>query len=155
MRSLVTSANQRGISSVLAQQFAYAEPVAAAGLLPILEPEVGIDIPDKPEAEAMLLNGLRERLDALPEDVTVMLKLTLPSVDDLFRPLRHHPRVLRVLALSGGYVRDRACALLSRNPGVIASFSRAFTEGLSYQPSQEEFDAQLDTSITALYTAST
>lgn len=155
MRSLVTAANQRGISSVLAQQFAYAEPIAAAGLVPILEPEVGIDIPDKPAAEAMLLKGLQDRLDALPADMTVMLKLTLPSVPDLYRPLLDHPRVLRVLALSGGYPRDRACALLSRNPGVIASFSRAFTEGLAYQLPAEEFDTQLDTSITAIYAAST
>jgi fructose-bisphosphate aldolase class I len=154
MRSLVTSPNQPGISSVLAQQFAYAEPIAAAGLVPILEPEVGIDIPDKPEAEAMLLESLHERLDALPEEVTVMLKLTLPSVDGLHRPLLDHPRVLRVLALSGGYSRERACALLARNPGVIASFSRAFTEGLSYQLTAEEFDAQLDTNITAIYAAS-
>ncbi len=101
MRSVVTSANQRGISSVLAQQFAYAEAIAAADLVPILEPEVGIDIPDKPHAEATLLKGLHERLDALPEDVTVMLKLTLPSVNDLYRPLLDHPRVLRVLAPIG------------------------------------------------------
>jgi fructose-bisphosphate aldolase class I len=155
MRSLVTCANSRGIDSVLAQQFAYAEPIAAAGLVPILEPEVGIDIPDKPQAEAMLLEGLHERLDALPEDRSVMLKLTLPSVDDLYRPLLDHPRVLRVLALPGGYPRDRACALLSRNPGVIASFSRAFTERLSYQLTADEFDARLDRSITAIYAAST
>ena len=122
--------------------------------MPIIEPEVTISIADKAEAEEMLRDAILAQLDALPADVEVMLKLTLPEVDNLYKPLVDHPRVLKVVALSGGYSRDEANDRLSRQTGMIASFSRALTEGLSAQQSDAEFDKTLDAAIQAIYEAS-
>ncbi|MDP1878231.1 MAG: class I fructose-bisphosphate aldolase, partial [Actinomycetota bacterium] len=124
------------------------------GLVPIIDPEVDIHSPSKAVAEVLLLAALTASLDALPDDRQVMLKLTLPSQDGFYTPLLSHPRVLRVVALSGGYSRADANALLARNPGVVASFSRALTEGLTAQMSEAEFDATLDASIGSIYAAS-
>jgi fructose-bisphosphate aldolase class I len=154
MRSVINSANQKGIDAVLDQQFDVGQQIFAAGLVPIIEPEVNIKATDKKEAEAILKAGFIKRLDALPENVKVMLKLTLPEVDGYFQELVDHPRVVRVVALSGGYSRDDANARLARNPGVIASFSRALTEGLSAQQSDEQFNAALDKSIEGIFRAS-
>jgi fructose-bisphosphate aldolase class I len=129
-------------------------PTTCNWLVPILEPEVTVTIPDKADAEALLLDAITTRLDGLPDDRQVMLKLSLPTVANLYRPLIEHPRVLRVVALSGGYSRDEADALLAQNSGLIASFSRALTEGLSAQQSDEEFNAALDRSIQSIYDAS-
>lgn len=153
-RSVVNAANAKGIAAVLDQQFALGGQVLAAGLVPIIEPEVTISIADKAEAEALLKQGFIERLDALPEGQRVLLKLTLPTIDGFYRELVDHPKVLRVVALSGGYSRDDANARLTRNPGVIASFSRALTEGLSAQQSDAQFNAALDASIESIYRAS-
>jgi fructose-bisphosphate aldolase class I len=154
MRSVVNGANEKGIDAVLDQQFEVGRQIFNAGLVPILEPEVSIKAPDKEEAETLLKRGFLKRLDALPADVRVMLKLTLPTVDGYFKELVAHPRVLRVVALSGGYSRDDANARLARNHGVIASFSRALTEGLTAQQSDEEFNGMLDRSIEGIYRAS-
>jgi len=154
MRSVVNRANEKGIAAVLDQQFAVGRQILAAGLMPILEPEVSIGAADKAEAEAILKKGFIERLDALPDDLQVMLKLTLPTVDGFFQELVDHPKVVRVVALSGGYARDGANERLSRNPGVIASFSRALTEGLSAQQSDDEFNAALDKAVESIYQAS-
>jgi len=154
MRSVVNGANEKGIDAVLDQQFEIGRQILAAGLMPILEPEVSIKAADKEQAEALLKKGFLKRLDALPSDVQVMLKLTLPTVDGYFKELVDHPRVLRVVALSGGYDREEANARLSRNPGVIASFSRALTEGLSAKQSDESFNGALDTAIEGIYRAS-
>jgi len=154
MRSVVNGANQKGIDAVLDQQFEIGRQIFAAGLMPILEPEVSIKAADKEQAEALLKQGFLKRLDALPSDVQVMLKLTLPTVDGYFKELVDHPRVLRVVALSGGYDREEANARLSRNPGVIASFSRALTEGLSAKQSDESFNSALDSAIEGIYRAS-
>ncbi len=153
-RSVINAANPAGIKAVVAQQFALGQQVIAAGLMPILEPEVTISIPDKAEAEAMLRDAILAELDALPDDQQVMLKLSLPSVDNLYLPLVEHPRVLRVVALSGGHARDAANAILARNRGVIASFSRALTEGLSAQQSDTEFNAMLGQAIDGIWAAS-
>ncbi|MFN3970515.1 MAG: fructose bisphosphate aldolase [Gemmobacter sp.] len=153
-RSVVGAANEAGIAAVVAQQFDLAAQVAAAGLMPIIEPEVTIAIPDKAEAEAMLRAAILDALDALPADRQVMLKLTLPSVDNFYLPLVEHPRVLRVVALSGGHPRDKANAILARNRGIIASFSRALTEGLSAQQSDAEFDAMLREAVEGIWAAS-
>ncbi len=153
-RSVINGANAGGIARVLDQQFDIGRQVLKAGLVPIIEPEVNIKAPDKAQAEALLLDGLKQRLDALDAGQRVMLKLTLPDVDGLFSPLVAHPRVLRVVALSGGYNRADANAKLARNAGVIASFSRALTEGLSAQQSDAEFNATLDGAIESIYRAS-
>jgi len=139
---------------VLDQQFELARKVLAAGLVPIVEPEVDIKAPDKEAIEVELKRGLIERLDGISPDTPVMLKLTLPSVDGFFKELVEHPSVLRVVALSGGYTRAEANGKLARNPGVIASFSRALTEGLTAQQSDEEFNRALDESIESIYRAS-
>jgi fructose-bisphosphate aldolase class I len=154
MRSVVNSANEKGIAAVLDQQFAVGQQILAAGLMPILEPEVSIGAADKEQAEVILKKGFIERLDALPGDSKVMLKLTLPTVDGYFDELVAHPKVVRVVALSGGYDREGANARLARNRGVIASFSRALTEGLSAQQSDEAFNAALDTAVESIYRAS-
>ncbi len=154
MRSVVNRADEKGIAAVLDQQFAVGRQILAAGLMPILEPEVSIGAADKAEAEVILKKGFIERLNALPAESKVMLKLTLPTVDGFFQELVDHPKVVRVVALSGGYSRDDANARLARNPGVIASFSRALTEGLSAQQSDDEFNGALDKSIEGIYRAS-
>lgn len=154
MRSVVNGANANGIDAVLDQQFEVGLQILKGGLMPILEPEVNIKAADKKEAEALLKAGLLKRLDALPEGRTVMLKLTIPSVDGFYTELVKHPKVVRVVALSGGYSRDDSNAMLARNPGVIASFSRALTEGLSAQQSDAEFNAALDKAIESIYQAS-
>jgi fructose-bisphosphate aldolase class I len=154
MRSVISAANAAGIKAVVDQQFEVGKQILAHGLVPIIEPEVTISIADKAEAEEMLRDALLAHLDALPEDVQVMLKLTLPEVDNLYKPLVDHPRVLKVVALSGGYSRDEANDRLSRQTGMIASFSRALTEGLSAGQSDAEFDKTLDASIQSIYEAS-
>ena len=154
MRSVVNAANEKGIGKILDQQFAIGEQILKAGLVPILEPEVSIGAADKQQAEALLKKGFVERLNALPAEKKVMLKLTIPTVDGFYRELVEHPQVVRVVALSGGYGRDEANARLARNPGVIASFSRALTEGLSAQQSDDEFNRALDAAIESIYRAS-
>lgn len=154
MRSVIHAANEAGIAAVLDQQFALGKQILAAGLMPIIEPEVDIKAPDKAAAETLLAAGLRQRLDALADGERVMFKLTLPTQAGLYGDLTKHPRVLRVVALSGGYSREESCKLLAANPGVIASFSRALTEGLTAQQSDEQFNATLDASIEAIYQAS-
>lgn len=153
-RSVIDAANPKGIAANVAQQFDVARQVLAQGLVPIIEPEVTISIPDKAAAEDILLAEILKNLDALPAGAEVMLKLTLPTKDNLYRPLVDHPKVMRVVALSGGYSRAEANAILSRNTGVIASFSRALTEGLSAQQSDAEFNAVLDAAIQSIYDAS-
>lgn len=153
-RSVVHEANAEGIKAVVAQQFELGKEVVAAGLIPILEPEVDINSPTKGEAEDILKAEITAQLDALDDDQTVMLKLTIPNQDGLYDSLADHPRVLRVVALSGGYSTDDACARLARQPKMIASFSRALTEGLSKQQSEAEFDAALGSNITKIFTAS-
>ena len=154
MRSVVNSANEKGIAAVLDQQFAVGQQILNAGLMPILEPEVSIGAADKQEAEVILKKAFLERLDALPADAKVMLKLTLPTVDGFFGELVKHPKVVRLVALSGGYDRAGANERLSRNPGIIASFSRALTEGLSAQQSDADFNKALDAAIESIYQAS-
>lgn len=153
-RSVISAANARGIAAVVDQQFALADEVIAHGLMPIVEPEVTISIPDKAEAEAMLRDAILAALDRLAAGRQVMLKLSLPSVDNFYAPLVDHPKVLKVVALSGGYSRDEANAILARNRGVIASFSRALTEGLSAQQSDAEFNATLEAAIASIHAAS-
>ena len=154
MRSVVMTADAAGVDAVVAQQFELARRILDAGLVPIVEPEVDIHSPSKGEAEVLLKAALLERLDALPEGEAVMLKLTLPDEDDFYADLVAHPRVLRVVALSGGYTRDEADEKLARNHGVVASFSRALTEGLAAQMTDDEFDAALGASVDAIYAAS-
>ncbi|WP_111510941.1 fructose bisphosphate aldolase [Mycobacterium kyogaense] len=153
MRSVI-KAPGAGLQAVVDQQFEIGKQILAAGLVPIIEPEVDIHSPQKAEAEDQLKAALLAALDALDEGQSVMLKLTLPTTDDLYRELVDHPKVVRVVALSGGYDRDQACDKLAANHGVIASFSRALTEGLTAQQSDEEFDATLDAAITAIAKAS-
>ena len=155
MRSVIEQANATGIKAIVKQQFDFASQIIAAGLVPIVEPEVDIHCPDKPQAEALLKAGIKEKLDALPAGQLVMLKLTLPSQDDLYADFVKHPKVLKVVALSGGYSREEANDRLRREHGVVASFSRALLEGLSAQQSDAEFDAVLDTTIQSIYEAST
>ncbi|MCU1596121.1 MAG: class fructose-bisphosphate aldolase [Frankiales bacterium] len=154
MRSVIALADPVGIRAVVEQQLTVAREVLAAGLVPIIEPEVDIHSPQKAAAEELLTEQLLTALSELDERQQVMLKLTLPEQDGLYGPLLAHARVLRVVALSGGYSRDQADARLTRNPGVIASFSRALTEGLSAQQSPAEFDRVLDASIQSIYDAS-
>lgn len=153
-RSVIKRADRKGIQAIVDQQFEVGRQVLAAGLVPILEPEVDIHAPDKREAETILRDALRAGLDALPADQVVMLKLTLPDEDDFYRPLVEHPRVLKVVALSGGYSREEANEKLARNPGVVASFSRALTEGLRADQSDHAFNAMLDDAIGSIYAAS-
>jgi fructose-bisphosphate aldolase, class I len=154
MRSVIKLANDAGVKSVVDQQFDIARQILAAGLVPIIEPEIDIHSPQKAEAEALLEAAIVEQLGELASDHVVMLKLTLPERDDFYADLVAHPNVLRVVALSGGYGREEATARLARNHGVIASFSRALTEGLSVQQSDEDFDAALDDSIAGIFAAS-
>ncbi|AHM04798.1 Fructose-bisphosphate aldolase class I [Roseibacterium elongatum DSM 19469] len=153
-RSVIDAANPKGIAENVAQQFDLAHAVLAKGLMPIIEPEVTISIPDKEAAEEILLAEIQKNLDKLPEGQQVMLKLTLPTKANLYAPLIAHPKVLRVVALSGGYARDEANAKLAENAGMIASFSRALTEGLSAQQSDEAFNAALAEAIDAIHAAS-
>uniref|UniRef100_UPI0035573C6F fructose bisphosphate aldolase n=1 Tax=Pseudoxanthomonas sp. 10H TaxID=3242729 RepID=UPI0035573C6F len=153
-RSVIKANNPAGIARVLDQQFELARQVLAAGLVPIVEPEVDIKAADKEAIEVELKKGLLARLDQLDPATPVVLKLTLPCVDGYFRELVDHPAVLKVVALSGGYSRDEANAKLARNPGVIASFSRALTEGLSAQQGDEAFNQALDATIESIYRAS-
>jgi fructose-bisphosphate aldolase, class I len=155
MRSVIHDADKDGISAIADQQFEYAGRIWAAGLVPILEPEVSIDSPHKDEAETLLRDALQARVDALPGDATIMLKLTIPTQPGLYGGLAADTRVLRVLALSGGYSRETACRLLARDPSMIASFSRALLEGLSAEQTDEQFNAQLDASIAQIFDAST
>ena len=154
MRSVIKQADAAGIQAVVDQQFAFARQIIAAGLVPIVEPEVDIHCPDKAGAEALLKSALKAGLDALPAGQIVMLKLTLPEVDDLYADFVRHPRVLKVVALSGGYSRNDANAKLARQHGMVASFSRALTEGLTAQQSDAEFNAALDAAIESIYQAS-
>jgi fructose-bisphosphate aldolase class I len=155
MRSVIRLASPSGIDAVAAQQFEFAEQISRHGLVPILEPEVSIKSPDKAGAEALLFASLKRRVEALPSDRRIMLKLTIPTVPNLYEPLAQDERVERVLALSGGYSRDEACELLSHDRAMIASFSRALLEGLTAQMSDEEFNAALSHSIDEIYQAST
>ena len=154
MRSVIQQADAAGIRAVVAQQFEVAAQILAAGLMPIVEPEVDIHCPDKAQAEVLLKAGLQRALGSLGAGQQVMLKLTLPSQDDFYADLVRDPRVLKVVALSGGYSRAEGNALLARNHGVIASFSRALVEGLSAQQTDEAFDAELDAAIQGIYEAS-
>jgi len=154
MRSVIDAASASGIAANVAQQFEVGKQILAHGMVPIIEPEITISIADKAEAETLLLDAVKAELDALPRGSNVMLKLTLPEVANLYKPLVDHDRVLRVVALSGGYSRQEANDRLSRNSGVIASFSRALTEGLSNAQNDAEFDATLTTTIDSIYDAS-
>jgi len=154
MRSFIQEPNDQGIKAIVDQQFDYAYRIIDRGLMPIIEPEVSIKSPDKPKADNLLLAALSAKLDEVPGDTQVMLKLTLPSEDNLYTPLIEHPRVLRVVALSGGYSLDESCAILARNHGLIASFSRALTEGLLVDQTDAEFDAKLGANIEQIYAAS-
>lgn len=154
MRSVIKLANEKGIAAVVAQQFAVGRQILAAGLVPIIEPEVDINSPEKAQAEAILKREILAELAKQPADQPIMLKLTLPEQDGFYDELVAHPSVLRVVALSGGYSRDDSNARLARNTGVIASFSRALTEGLSAQQSETAFDAMLDGAIAGIYAAS-
>ena len=154
-RSVVNLANRDGIAAVVDQQFAVARQVLAAGLMPIIEPEVNIRSAEREQADTILQEEILRALGALPGDDKVMLKLSLPAQPGLFQPLVDHPRVLRVVALSGGYARPEACAELARNPGIIASFSRALLEDLRHGMSDAEFDRALGAAIEEIYQAST
>lgn len=155
MRSVIARASASGIAAIVEQQFAVAEQIAAHGLMPIIEPEVSIKAPDKAEAERILLAEIERHLAALPAGRKVMLKLTIPTEADLYRGLTEHERVVRVVALSGGYSREDACEKLSHNHGMIASFSRALIDDLKHGMSEAEFDATLGASIEQIYRAST
>ncbi len=154
MRSVIKQANAVGIKAVVEQQFEIGKQICAKGLVPIIEPEVDIKCPDKAAAEDLLLAELVKQLDKLGDDQNVMLKLTLPEKAGLYTALTNHPRVVRVVALSGGYSRDHANEVLAKNPNVIASFSRALSEGLTAQQTNSEFDAMIDKTIQAIYEAS-
>ena len=154
MRSVIERSSASGIAAIVEQQFEVANQIIDAGLMPIIEPEVSINSADRAQSDALLLAELTRALDALPEDRQVMLKLSLPVKPGLFTPLVEHPRVLKVVALSGGFSRDEACRELARNPGVIASFSRALLEGLRHDMSDSEFNATLGRSIDRIYEAS-
>jgi fructose-bisphosphate aldolase class I len=154
MRSVINQANAAGVKAVVRQQFEVAAQILAAGLVPIIEPEVDIHCPDKGGAETLLKAALSERLNALPGDELVMLKLTLPEQVDFYLELVKHPKVLKVVALSGGYSREDANRRLRRNHSIVASFSRALVEGLSARQSDAEFDALLDSAIQSIYEAS-
>ena len=154
MRSVIDAANPKGIAAVVAQQFEIGNQILSHGLVPIIEPEVTISIADKAEAEDILLAEITRHLDTVPAGKQIMLKLTLPNKPNLYKPLIDDPRVMRVVALSGGYSRDDANAKLAQNTGMIASFSRALTEGLSAGQSDAEFDAALASAIDGIFEAS-
>jgi fructose-bisphosphate aldolase, class I len=154
-RSVINQANAAGIAVVVAQQFQVARQVLAHGMMPIIEPEVNIKSADRAESDALLLTAILEELGAIPDGQRVMLKLSIPAEPGLFEPLVHHPKVLRVVALSGGFSRHEACRELAKNPGMIASFSRALLSDLRAQQSDEEFDRTLGTAIDEIYEAST
>jgi Fructose-1,6-bisphosphate aldolase len=154
MRSVIKLADATGVKGIVDQQFEVGRQILGHGLVPIIEPEVDIHSPQKAQAEALLKTAITEQLDALGDGQGVMLKLTLPEVDDFYAELVKHPKIVRVVALSGGYSREEANARLARNHGVVASFSRALTEGLSAQQSEAEFDAALDASIGSIFAAS-
>jgi fructose-bisphosphate aldolase, class I len=154
MRSVINAANKTGIAANVAQQFTVGKQILGHGLMPILEPEVTITIKDKAEAEAILRDEILAQLDALDAGTEIMLKLSLPSEVNFYKPLIDHPKVMRVVALSGGYARDEANALLAKNTGMIASFSRALTEGLSDAQSDDEFNATIAATIDSIYRAS-
>ena len=154
MRSVVKEANEAGVNAVVDQQFEVGRQIVAAGLVPIIEPEVDIHCPDKAAAEDLLLAAIMKHLNSLNADEVVMLKLTLPEKDGLYADCIAHPNVARVVALSGGYSREEANDRLSRQNGMVASFSRALSEGLSAQQSADEFDATLDASIASIAAAS-
>ena len=154
MRSVINEANAAGVEAVVAQQFEVGAQILGHGLVPIIEPEVNINSATKAEAEALLRDQITAHLDAVPDGQQIMLKLTLPSEADFYAPLIAHPKVLRVVALSGGYSREESNEKLAANHGMIASFSRALTEGLSAQQSDEEFNAMLDAAIAGIYAAS-
>ncbi len=154
MRSVIKLANEKGIKAVVSQQFEVGKQIIAAGLIPIIEPEVDIKSPQKAEAEALMKTAILAELNALSADQNVMLKLTLPNTAGFFDELVAHPRVVRVVALSGGYSRADANVALAKNKGVIASFSRALTEGLSAKQSDAEFDSLLNSAIQGIYDAS-
>jgi fructose-bisphosphate aldolase, class I len=154
MRSFIQEPNGDGIKAIVEQQFDYAHKIAERGLMPIIEPEVSINSPDKPKADSLLVAALKTKLDQLAGDGQVMLKLTLPDENDLYAPLIEHPRVLRVVALSGGYSLAESCAILARNHRLIASFSRALTEGLTIDQSAADFDEKLRSNIDEIYAAS-
>lgn len=154
MRSVIKAANPEGIKKNVDQQFEFGRKIFAKGLIPILEPEVDINIPDKEEAEIFMKADILRNLDELPKDEIIMLKLSLPCIDGFYEELINHPQVLRVVALSGGYSREDSVDYLNRNPGLIASFSRALVEGLNASQNDEEFSAMLDNSVDAIYRAS-
>ena len=154
MRSVIKQANADGVAAVVRQQFEIGRQIVAAGLVPIIEPEIDIHCPDKAEAEDLLKPALLDALNALAPDQLVMLKLTLPEVDNHYADCIAHPNVVRVVALSGGYSREEANTRLARNNGMVASFSRALSEGLSVQQSDDEFDAMMDASIESIFQAS-
>ena len=154
MRSFIEEPNDEGIKAIVDQQFDYADKIAGRGLMPIIEPEVSIKSPDKTKADSLLVSALHTKLDGLPDDRQVMLKLTLPDEDNLYASLIDHPRVMRVVALSGGYSLTESCAILARNHRLIASFSRALTEGLTANQTDAEFDAKLGSNIDEIYAAS-
>jgi fructose-bisphosphate aldolase class I len=154
MRSVIKKASGDGIQAIVDQQFEVAAQILAAGLVPIVEPEVDIHCPDKAQAEALLKAALLASLNKLPADQLVMLKITLPEQADFYAELVKHPKVLKVVALSGGYSRQEGNDRLRRNHGVVASFSRALVEGLSARQSDTQFDARLDTAIQSIYESS-
>jgi len=154
MRSVIKNANENGVAAIVKQQFEIAKKIIAAKLVPIIEPEVDIHCETKSEAEQMLLEHLMDHIEQLSPDQKVLLKLTIPNENNLFTPCINHPNVIRVFALSGGYSRNEANSRLSLNKGMFASFSRALTEGLSAQQSDEEFNLMLDSSIESIYQAS-
>ena len=154
MRSVIKQANAAGIRDIVNQQFELAAQIIAAGLMPIVEPEVDIHCPEKAKAEGLLKAAILEKLNQLSQGEMVMLKLTLPEQDNFYADFVKHPKVLRVVALSGGYSRDEANSRLRRNHGVVASFSRALAEGLSAEQSAAEFNATLDKSIQSIFQAS-
>lgn len=154
MRSVINLASPTGIAAIVKQQFEIAEQILNNGMMPMIEPEISINSPQRAEADQLLLVELLKALDTLPEDNKVMLKLTLPVVADMFAPLVAHPNVIRVVALSGGFSRSQACIELAKNNGVIASFSRALLEELRHEMSDKEFNISLDNAISEIYTAS-
>ena len=154
MRSVIKLANPAGVKAVVDQQFEIGRRIVGAGLVPIIEPEIDIHSPEKEQAEALLKDAMLAQIDALGPDQKVMLKLTLPEQENFYAECVHHPNVLRVAALSGGYSREEANARMARNHGVIASFSRALTEGLTAQQTDDEFNAMLDSSIASIFDAS-
>ncbi|MCA3562019.1 MAG: fructose bisphosphate aldolase [Aestuariivirga sp.] len=154
MRSVIDAASPTGIATIVAQQFDYGRQILARGLMPIIEPEVTISIPGKKEAENILRDEILKHLEGLPAGQQIMLKLTIPSEANFFKPLIGHPKVMRVVALSGGYSRDEANAMLAQNTGLIASFSRALSEGLSAQQTDAQFNAELEKTVKSIYDAS-